>query len=271
MKFIRFIDIYDLTHYGCDFDGTTAIVIEGDILGHFNITQDRVHVQTLLPPIIPPAILCIGLNYKNHAQELDMPLPDYPALFMKNPATLTGPMSDICIPLSCKNPSQVDYEAELAVVIKHKVKNASEQTALESVLGYTCANDVSAREWQKNAGGGQWIRAKSFDTFCPLGPAIVTLDEIPDPGNLAVECRLNGTVMQSGSTSDMIFSIPEIIAYLSEDTTLLPGTVILTGTPAGVGFIRTPPVYLKNGDELETQISSLGTMKNPVKEVSHNG
>ncbi|MBL0731940.1 MAG: fumarylacetoacetate hydrolase family protein, partial [Desulfosarcina sp.] len=151
-----------------------------------------------------------------------------------------------------------------AVVIGKTARNVSAGQALDYVLGYTIANDVSARRWQKNAGSMQWTRGKSFDTFCPLGPAIITADEIPDPQNLQIKCVLNDEVMQDAVTSDMIFSVAEIIAYLSEDTTLLPGTVILTGTPGGVGFVRKPPVYLKTGDEVEVTIEGIGRLVNPV-------
>ncbi|HMA67689.1 MAG TPA: fumarylacetoacetate hydrolase family protein, partial [Desulfosalsimonadaceae bacterium] len=143
-------------------------------------------------------------------------------------------------------------------------KNVSADAALDYVKGYTAANDVSARSWQKNAGGGQWVRGKSFDTFCPLGPVLVTPEEIPDPGNLELTCILNGGTMQRGHTSDMIFSVSRLIAYLSEDTTLLPDTVILTGTPSGVGFTRKPPVYLEPQDILDTRIENIGTLENPV-------
>jgi 2-keto-4-pentenoate hydratase/2-oxohepta-3-ene-1,7-dioic acid hydratase in catechol pathway len=228
------------------------------------VTNRRVVVKKLLSPLLPSAILCIGLNFKMHAGEIGLALPEYPVLFFKNPGAVTGPLSDIRIPVSCLEPPQVDYEVELAVVIGKKVKNIKKEDALNSVLGYTCANDISARIWQKNAGGKQWSRGKSFDTFCPLGPELVSADEIPNPQELTMECRVNRQVMQSASTSDMIFSVAEIISFLSESTTLLPGTVILTGTPSGVGFTREPPVFLKPGDLLETMIEGVGMMSNPV-------
>lgn len=264
MHIIRFKDPQGTIHTGCDLQGSTAAVITGDLFGDHSISRDRVEVKTLLAPIMPSAILCIGLNYRMHAKETNMTLPEHPVLFMKNPGAVTGPQSDIQIPRSCMDPLQVDYEAELAVILKQPVKNIAVENALDAVLGYACANDVSARRWQKHAGGGQWVRGKSYDTFCPMGPAIVTADEIPDPGNLDIECRVNGAVMQQSSTSDMIFSVAEIISYLSQSTTLLPGTVILTGTPSGVGFARTPPVYLKPGDIVETRLAGLGEMRNPV-------
>jgi len=158
----------------------------------------------------------------------------------------------------------VDYECELAVVINRRCKNVSRAEALDYVLGYTCANDVSARDWQRSLGGGQWCQAKSFDTFCPLGPVLVTKDEIPNPNNLRIKTVLNGEVMQDWTTSDMVFDVPTLIEFLSASKTLLPGTVILTGTPHGVGFARKPPVWLKSGDTVSIEIEKIGTLTNPV-------
>jgi 2-keto-4-pentenoate hydratase/2-oxohepta-3-ene-1,7-dioic acid hydratase in catechol pathway len=159
---------------------------------------------------------------------------------------------------------QVDYECELAVVIGKRAKNVSRDKALDYVLGYTCGNDISARDWQKEKGGSQWCRGKTFDTFCPLGPCLVTPDEIPNPNSLAIRTVLNGEVMQDWNTDDMIFDVPTLIEFLSGSTTLLPGTVILTGTPHGVGMARKPPVWLKHGDVLQVEIEKIGTLENPV-------
>jgi 2-keto-4-pentenoate hydratase/2-oxohepta-3-ene-1,7-dioic acid hydratase in catechol pathway len=158
----------------------------------------------------------------------------------------------------------VDYEAELAVVIGKQAKNVPVAAALEAVLGYTAANDISARRWQKHGGGGQWVRGKSFDTFCPLGPVLVTADEIPDPQALTIGCELNGQQLQCGFTGDMIFSVAELISRLSRDTTLLPGTLILTGTPSGVGFTRNPPVFLSPGDRVRVSIEGIGILENRI-------
>jgi 2-keto-4-pentenoate hydratase/2-oxohepta-3-ene-1,7-dioic acid hydratase in catechol pathway len=264
MRIVRFKSTEGQAFTGCQFNGRTATVIRGDVFSGMEVTNQRIVVKELLSPVIPAAILCIGLNYKLHAVETGVPLPEYPVLFLKNPGAVTGAGADIQIPFSCLEPLQVDYEAELAVIIGRTAKNIRKEDALSYVIGYTCANDVSARIWQKHAGGKQWSRGKSFDTFCPLGPELVAADEIADPQKLVVECRLNGKVMQRASTSDMIFSVAEIITFLSESTTLLPGTVILTGTPNGVGFARNPPVFLKPGDVLETEIESVGMMSNPV-------
>ncbi|MBF0574144.1 MAG: fumarylacetoacetate hydrolase family protein [Desulfamplus sp.] len=264
MRIIRFLDYEDNELIGCNVRNDVATVITGDIFDNFTLTGRETKIKTILAPINPVAILCIGLNYRMHAQETGMAYPEHPVLFMKNPAAITGAYSDIEIPKSCLEPLQVDYEVELGVVIGKSGKNIKVEDALSHVFGYTCANDISARSWQKHSGGGQWVRGKSFDTFCPLGPHIVTKDEIKDPQNLQLTCKLNGKIMQVGSTSDMIFSVAEIISKLSESTTLLAGTVILTGTPSGVGFTRTPPIFLQPNDILESIITGVGEMRNPV-------
>jgi 2-keto-4-pentenoate hydratase/2-oxohepta-3-ene-1,7-dioic acid hydratase in catechol pathway len=176
-------------------------------------------------------------------------------------------MSPIILPAA--GPDNVDYEAELAVVIGRKVKNVSPSEAMDYVMGYMCANDVSARDWQIEKQKKQWARGKSFDTFCPLGPCLVTRDEIPDPQNLRIRALLNGRIVQDSSTSDMIFDIPAIISDLSRSMTLLPGTVILTGTPEGVGFTRQPPLYLQAGDTVTVTIEKIGQLTNPVRDEDH--
>ena len=243
-------------------DGSVRAVT-GDIFGDFRVTDQVVPAGKLLAPLPPAAILCIGLNYAKHAAEGGKPPPERPVLFMKNPGSVQNPGDPIEIPT--RQPStMVDYECELAVVIGRRCKNVSRAGAMDYVLGYTCANDVSARDWQRSLGGGQWCHAKSFDTFCPLGPVLVTKDEIPEPNNLRIKTVLNGQVMQDCSTSDMIFDVPTLIEFLSSSKTLLPGTVILTGTPSGVGFARTPPVWLKAGDTVSIEIEKIGTLTNPV-------
>ena len=264
MQILRFESDDRKIYTGCQFDGQEAVVIEGDIFSDFSITQIKKPVKKFLPPIIPSAILCIGLNYRLHAKETGAELPKYPVLFMKNPGAATGHLNPVQIPSCCIRGPEVDYEAELAVVIKSPAKNVPLEKALDYVLGYSCANDVSARKWQKSSGGGQWCRGKGFDTFCPFGPWIVTADEIPNPNILDIECVLNGQTMQKSNTKDMIFSVAQIISFLSQSTTILPGTLILTGTPEGVGFTKKPPVFLSPGDELETKIQGIGTLKNPV-------
>jgi len=264
MRIIRFLDENGSSCFGYDYHDGEATLLEDDIFKSLQDTGRRKKVHKLLAPVQPSAILCIGLNYAQHARETNAELPRYPVLFMKNPATLNHPGDPICLPPSCLDPPQVDFEVELAVVIGKTAKNIPAAEALQYVLGYTIGNDVSARRWQKHGGGGQWVRGKSFDTFCPLGPELVTKDLVPDPQQLRLQCFLNGELMQDAYTSDMIFSVAELIEYLSRDMTLLPGTVILSGTPSGVGFARNPPVYLKPGDTLELKIDCLGILRNPV-------
>ena len=222
-------------------------------------------------------VIGIGRNYAAHAAERGADVPDRPMTFCKNPASITIHDAAIVIPDCCRDPEtggedrgepsafgQVDYEAELAVILGGAAKDVTEDRALDHVLGYCCANDVSARWWQKHGSGGQFNRGKSFDTFCPIGPRVIEARAVPDPQSLRVACRLNGRTMQDGSTADMIFPVRRLIAELSRGTTLLPGTVILTGTPEGVGAGRTPPVFLQPGDAVEVEIDGLGVLRNTV-------
>jgi 2-keto-4-pentenoate hydratase/2-oxohepta-3-ene-1,7-dioic acid hydratase in catechol pathway len=218
----------------------------------------------LLAPIEPTQILCIGLNYRRHAAESGMKPPERPVLFVKGINALGHPGDPILIPTHLRS-DEVDYECELAVVIGRACKNVPREQALDYVLGYTCANDVSARDHQIKLGGGQWCRGKFFDTFAPLGPCLVTPDEIPNPNALRIQTRLNGETVQDSNTADMIFDVASIISYLSGSTTLVPGTVILTGTPEGVGMARKPePRWLRPGDEVEIDIEGIGVLRNPV-------
>jgi 2-keto-4-pentenoate hydratase/2-oxohepta-3-ene-1,7-dioic acid hydratase in catechol pathway len=209
----------------------------------------------------PQKVIGIGLNYEDHAAETGADIPEKPIVFAKYANTIASPGDDIVIPPIT---SQADYEAELAVVIGREAKNVSEADALDYVFGYMNANDVSSRDLQFSE-GGQWTRSKSIDTFCPIGPHIATADEVPDPQNLRVRCILNGEVMQDGNTSKMIFSVAELIAFLSSAMTLVPGDIIVTGTPPGVGAARDPQVWLKDGDEVTIEIEGLGSLTNPVK------
>ncbi len=262
MKIIRHLTPAGPAYAALQSDGTARVIV-GDILSDYRITDQSVSLGRRLAPLTPTNLLCIGLNYRRHAAESNSPPPPHPVLFIKNTASVQNPDDPIEIPV--KLPSvKVDYECELAVIIGRRCKNVSKADALNYVLGYTCANDVSARDWQRDGGGGQWCQGKSFDTFCPLGPVLVTKDEIPAPNNLRIKTILNGEVMQDWNTSDMIFDIPTLIEFLSASKTLLPGTVILTGTPHGVGFARTPPVWLKAGDIVSIEIEALGTLTNPV-------
>src|SRR5262245_20269533 len=241
MHIIRFLDGSGRERFGERLDAATARVIAGDPFGSFRVTDETARVAKLLAPCLPKSILCIGLNYRKHAEESGAKVPEYPVLFMKSLNALQNPGDPIILP---EVEPEVDYECELAVVIGKAAKRVSPGQALSHVFGYTCANDVSGRSWQLKKGGSQWCRGKSFDTFCPLGPAIVTADEIPNPNALRLKTLLNGQTMQDWTTSDMIFDVPNLISFLSQGTTLLPGTVILTGTPQGVGFARKPPLFL---------------------------
>ena len=262
MKLIRHLTPAGPAYATLQPDGS-ARAVAGDIFGEFRVTDQVVQPGKLLAPLQPTNILCIGLNYKKHAAESNSPTPPYPVLFVKNSATLQNPGDPIELPVKLASTS-VDYECELAIVIGRRCKNVSKAEALDYVLGYTCANDVSARDWQRNGGGGQWCQGKSFDTFCPLGPVLVTRDEIPNPNALRIRTILNGETMQDWNTDDMIFDVPAIIEYLSSSKTLVPGTVILTGTPHGVGFARNPPVWLKAGDSVTIDIEKIGALTNPV-------
>jgi 2-keto-4-pentenoate hydratase/2-oxohepta-3-ene-1,7-dioic acid hydratase in catechol pathway len=265
MKLIRFIDDAGRLRYGIPGeDAVTAELLDGDLFGGLQPNGIQARVAKLLAPLQPVNIFAIGLNYRAHAEETGAALPEHPVVFMKPTTALTNPGDPIVLPAACEQGPEVDYEAELAVVIGRAGKNLSPEQALQYVLGYTCAVDVSARRWQKHGGGGQWVRGKSFDTFCPLGPALVTAQQIPDPQTLEVRCRLNGRLMQDGHTADMIFPVARLISHLSRDTTLLPGTVILTGTPAGVGFTRHPAVFLAPGDRVQVEIGGIGVLENPV-------
>jgi 2-keto-4-pentenoate hydratase/2-oxohepta-3-ene-1,7-dioic acid hydratase in catechol pathway len=213
-----------------------------------------------LPIDRPEKIVCIGLNYRDHAEEQGIDLPDAPLLFAKWPNTLIGAGEPIVIPPVTK---QVDYEAELGVVIGKRVRGISADDALEAVRGYICLNDVSARDLQFS--DGQWVRGKSLDTFCPIGPELVPAAEVPDPQALPIRAIVNGDVLQDSTTANMIFGVAEIVAHVSQAITLEPGDLIATGTPAGVGAFRDPPVWLQPGDEITIEIEGVGGLTNPVR------
>ncbi len=237
--------------------------IDGDpLFGQSKQTGEKVDPAEWLPPLEPRVIMCLGRNYAEHAAEGGSPPPEYPILFMKNPHAATGHMQPVRIPAVCED--EVDYEGELAVVIGREALNVPRGKALQYVLGYCVANDISARIWQEKKGGSQWCRGKGFDTFAPLGPALLTADELPNPAGLNIRTTLNGNEVQNSNTSKMIFDVPAIIEFLSQGTTLLPGTVILTGTPHGVGWARTPKLTLKSGDTVTVEIEKVGKLTNPV-------
>jgi 2-keto-4-pentenoate hydratase/2-oxohepta-3-ene-1,7-dioic acid hydratase in catechol pathway len=265
MKIVRYLNSAGKTGYASAQADGSALAIRGDIFSEFEVTKEKVVVKKRLAPLVPSMIWCIGLNYKHHARETNSKIPEYPILFAKSPSALQNPGDPIEIPTHLRS-DEVDYECELAVVIGKTCKNVTRGQALSYVLGYTCANDVSARDWQIKRGGSQWCRGKTFDTFAPLGPCLVTKEDIPDPHTLRIQTILNGETMQDWNTNDMIFDIPALIEFLSGSTTLLPGTVILTGTPQGVGLARKPPVWLKPGDSISIVIDQIGTLTNPVEQ-----
>ena len=267
MKIIRYRDAAGRTHHGADrLDQTDAWVrLEGDPFTTCERTDEPADIAKLLAPVVPPQILCIGLNYRRHAAEVNAKLAEHPVLFVKGPNALQNPHDPIVLPRTLRS-DEVDYECELAVVIGRNCRNVSREHALEYVLGYTCANDVSARDWQVRLGGGQWCRGKFFDTFAPLGPCLVTTDELTDPQHLRIRTELNGETLQDSNTSDMVFDVQTIVSFLSGSTTLPAGTVILTGTPEGVGMSRKPPRWLQAGDEVTIEIEGIGRLVNPVIE-----
>lgn len=263
MKIIRYLGTDGQARQATRQEDGAAYDIDGDLYGDYHVTERRSDIQKLLAPIVPTVIIGIGLNYRHHAAETGAQVPEYPIVFTKTPNTLQNPDDPILIPTTLRS-DEVDYECELAVVIGKRGKNIAKEEALGYVLGYTAANDVSARDWQMARGGSQWTRGKSFDTFCPLGPCLVTPDDIPNPNALGIKTVLSGEVVQDWHTNDMIFDVPALIAFLSASTTLLPGTVILTGTPQGVGMARKPPRWLRPGDTVSIEIEKIGTLTNPV-------
>ncbi len=223
--------------------------------------------ESLLPGMLaaplnaPSKIACVGLNYHDHCRETGMAAPERPLIFAKFPSSLVGPDAAIEWPYGLTE--QVDWEAELAVVVGSRVRHATRAEALDAIFGYTAANDVSARDLQ--FADQQWVRAKSIDTFCPLGPVVVTPDEFGDPQDKRLLARVNGETMQDSTTAEMIFGVAEIVSFLSHACTLEPGDVILTGTPWGVGGFRDPPVFLQPGDTVEIEVEGIGTLANPVE------
>ena len=258
MKIARFIH-KGKVRYGV-LESSGFNVIRGEIFSDFSLTGEIINPEEteLLYPVDPPNIIAIGANYRKHVLEFGKSLPERPLIFVKLTTSLLSPEKSIKLPVSA--PLEVDYEAELAVIIGKKGRNIPKDKVNEYIFGYTCANDVSARDCQQRI-DLQWARAKSFDTFCPLGPFIQT--EL-DPSNTGIRTRLNGKIMQDSNTSDLIFDVPYLVSYISENFTLLPGTIILTGTPEGVGGARDPQVFLRENDIIEVEIDSIGTLKNNV-------
>jgi len=266
MRIVRFLNPQGRARYASERSDGSLVAIDGDVLGSYEVTSAVVpatDVARRLAPVEVKQILGIGLNYRKHAEETKAKIPEFPILFMKGVNAVQDPGAPIVIPGHLAS-TEVDYECELAVVIGRAAKNVLRERALEYVLGYTAANDVSARDWQIRFGSGQWCRGKTFDTFAPLGPALVTPDEIPNPNALKIATIINGERLQDWTTSDMIFDVPRLIEYLSGSTTLVPGTVILTGTPHGVGMARVPPRWLRAGDRVTVELEKVGALTNPV-------
>ena len=224
-------------------------------------TIDASHLNWLPPTLARPKIICIGKNYADHAKEMGGDVPELPVVFSKFASTLIPHRGKIVVPAISE---QVDFEAELVVIMGRQGRHIQQESALQYVAGFTCGNDVSARDWQTGKPGGQWLLGKTFDTFGPLGPVLVTTDEVGDPQELNVCLRLNGKVMQQANTSSMLYRIDYLISHISQFFTLEPGDLIFTGTPAGVGAGRTPPVFLKPGDDIEIEISKIGKLHNSV-------
>jgi 2-keto-4-pentenoate hydratase/2-oxohepta-3-ene-1,7-dioic acid hydratase in catechol pathway len=226
--------------------------------------QPLAEVALAAPLTFPTKIVAIGKNYADHAAETKSKVPENPLAFTKFTTAIIGP-NDV-VTWDPALTAKVDYEAELAVIIGKTARRVSQADALDYVFGYTCANDVSARDLQY--GDGQWVRGKSLDTFCPLGPWLVTADDLPDPQTLDIKCEINGTVMQHSHTSKMIFSVAYLISFLSQAFTLLPGDIILTGTPDGVGAFREPPIFMQQGDEMAVEVEGIGRLVNTCRTVT---
>ena len=247
------------TGYGIK-NGETVEVLDRNFLEEAQPTGEVLKLADvkLLAPVAPPNIICIGLNYKAHGAEFGQKLPELPLIFLKTTTALTDPEKDIILPKIA--PNCVDYEGELVIIIGKTAKNISMEEADDHIFGYTVGNDVSARDIQTKI-DTQWCRGKSYDSFCPLGPAAVTGI---DGDHLNIRTRLNGEIMQDSNTENLIFSVRYLVSFISRNMTLLPGTVIMTGTPSGVGFKRNPPVFLKPGDVVEIEIENIGTLRNTV-------
>ena len=273
MKIARYFD-KDIVHLGMVEENTFVPVdFDGDMVAFIDHAPELqpsgepmpIDEIKLAPPVGNPSkIVAIGLNYLDHAREGDAELPKVPLVFAKFMSSLIGPMDKIT--WDRRITDSVDFEAELAVIMGKKVYNCPEDEAMETIFGYTCANDVSARDLQFS--DGQWVRSKSLDTFCPLGPWIVTAGDIPDPHSLSIKSLLNGQVMQDSNTGAMIFKLPHLISFLSRNFTLMPGDIILTGTPDGVGAFRDPSVYMKEGDEVIIEIEKVGRLVNTCETIA---
>ncbi|KAL2864556.1 fumarylacetoacetate hydrolase family protein [Aspergillus lucknowensis] len=246
---------------------TKARVIKGDIFGQYRVTDQIAEVKLLLAPLARKdikTVRCLGLNYEQHAKESNLPIPKYPVLFYKPVTSIAGPTDDIPVSALAQEGEGLDYECELVIVIGKEAKEVPESKALDYVLGYAVGNDVSHRDWQLKRGGGQWGLGKGFDGWAPFGPGIVSSELIRDPNALRISTKLNGREVQSSSTKDMIFHVAQTVSFLSQGTTLLPGDLIFTGTPQGVGMGRKPALWLRDGDKVEVSLEGVGSCVNKV-------
>ncbi|KAI4134921.1 MAG: hypothetical protein LQ347_001129 [Umbilicaria vellea] len=278
-RLVRFLAKDGRTYYGdailpagvSDIAKTTrARVIKGDIFGKHDVTEQVADVRLLLAPLAREdvkTVRCLGLNYEQHAKESGMPLPKYPVLFYKPVTSLAGPFDNVPVAAPAQEVEGLDYECELVAVIGKEAKDVPESKALDYVLGYAVGDDISHREWQLKRGGGQWSLGKGFDGWAPFGPAIVSANLIKDPQALRITTKVNGQVVQDSSTKDMIFGVAKTISFLSQGTTLLPGDLIFTGTPQGVGSGRKPPLWLRDGDLVEVALEGVGTCVNKVEHI----
>ncbi|KUJ22829.1 uncharacterized protein LY89DRAFT_607663 [Mollisia scopiformis] len=276
-RLVRFLAKDGRTYYGDAIlpHGVTDIakakqakIIKGQIFGKHDVTDQVADIRLLLAPLALEdvnTVRCLGLNYEQHAKESNMPIPKYPVLFYKPITSIAGPTDPIPIHPLAQQGTGLDYECELVAIIGKPCADVPESKALDYVLGYSVGNDVSHRDWQIKHGGGQWALGKGFDGWAPFGPGIVSSKLISDPQNLQIWTKLNGKVMQESSTKDMIFGVAKTIAFLSQGTTLLPGDMIFTGTPQGVGMGRKPQVWLKDGDVVEVGLEGVGTCTNQVE------
>ncbi|KAH0605074.1 uncharacterized protein H6S33_005056 [Morchella sextelata] len=276
-RLVRFVAGDGKTYYGDAIlpHGATDVskalkakLIEGDIFNaNHNVTEKIMDIRKLLSPLALEdikTVRCLGLNYAQHAKESNMPIPKFPVVFYKPVTSIAGPSDPIPVHTIVQSDPGLDYECELVAIIGKEAKDVSEDKALEYVLGYTVGNDVSHREWQLKKGGGQWSLGKGFDGWAPMGPAIISPKLIQDPQNLRISTKVNGKTMQDSSTADMIFSVAKTIAFLSQGTTLVPGDILFTGTPQGVGMGKTPQQWLNDGDVVEIDLEGVGSIKNKV-------
>lgn len=248
--------------WACSDNSKDFYLLNGSI-ENFTKTREVIVPKKILPPVVPPAIYVIGYNYAKDVEQARTETGPHPVVVMKAVSTVIATGESIRLPDSATS-EQIDYEGELAIVIRKHAKDVPKNSVNEYILGYTIANDITARDWQRNGAGGQWVRAKNFDTFCPLGPAIVTANSLNLADGLQIRTWLNNELRQEDTTASMIFTIDDLVAHLSKGNTLLPGTVILTGTPAGTGKQQDPPAYLKSGDSITIEIDGIGVLQNTV-------